>query len=103
MTAMFRCYVLGCREQTIIGTIHKRFGRVVSCADHNPIRHAVNRPLQAASITSRPTSNGRPGTPVLATKPAPIIPPSDGEAIEIPIDWWSFKSVAPMKPGNDLF
>ena len=46
----FSCYVLGCKSPAVIGCRHVRFGRVVSCQGHNPIRHAYDREL----ITTQP-------------------------------------------------
>jgi hypothetical protein len=40
-----KCYVLGCYQPTVLGCRHRQFGRVVSCAGHDPVRAAYDAPL----------------------------------------------------------
>jgi len=39
MSLLSGCYVLGCYEETVLGVIHKRFGRVDTCIGHDPTHH----------------------------------------------------------------
>jgi hypothetical protein len=75
-----RCYVLGCRQSTVIGCRHRRFGRVVSCPGHNPIAHAYDvalvdgtRPAVSPALPALPAADVDGGTRV-PVHPAPAAP-----------------------------
>lgn len=39
------CYVIGCHQPVTVGSVHKLFGRVESCASHYPDRVGYARAL----------------------------------------------------------
>ena len=101
MLTLFSCFVGCCTEPTVIGTVHKRFGRVVACAGHNPIKHAYNVPLgtpaaveilaEYVEINARiagtwiaPGDEPSGGSKVPAVPYAPKLPPSGGAALPEP-------------------
>ena len=44
------CYVRGCREETVIGRVHRFFGKVDACGGHDPEKHGYGRPLSNVMI-----------------------------------------------------
>jgi hypothetical protein len=113
---IFSCYVLGCGDDSILSANHKMYGRVSACASHDPIKHGYDKPLiapGAIATASTVTPKGGGGSKVLATRPAPIVPPSDGEAIAVPVypafakvtlsPRTAIRPVAPVHTADDLF
>lgn len=41
--ATYSCYVLGCRDDSVVGRRHKQYGFVDACAGHDPDRYGVAR------------------------------------------------------------
>jgi hypothetical protein len=73
----FDCYVIGCHERPIMGAVHKRFGRVLCCAQHAPSRGDCASPFaEPGASAQRPPSappDAPPPAPIEAT-PAPAVP-----------------------------
>lgn len=74
---MYLCYVLGCTDETTIGRLHQRFGRVDCCVSHDPDRHGVaiafGKPApETAPAAAKPSPAG--GTKVPRPIPAPRFP-----------------------------
>jgi hypothetical protein len=75
-----KCYVGGCYEEASVGRLHQQFGRVDTCASHDPAKHGYARPFGVpAPIAELPTSTIPPltgGTRVPRRPIQPIIPPA---------------------------
>lgn len=84
------CYVRGCNDAPVLSTVHKRNGMVATCVGHDPHRHgygvsffgARNYPVAVAAKTGGIRPAG--GAKVPAVPVAPVIPPNDGEALQVP-------------------
>ena len=50
---LYECYCIGCHDDSVIGRIHKQFGRVDCCAAHDPARFGQARDLLYPAVTAQ--------------------------------------------------
>ena len=59
--SLYSCYINSCRQDSIVGRVHKIYGRVDCCATHDPEPHGYARGMFDAVLAEETTSVSQSG------------------------------------------
>jgi hypothetical protein len=81
------CYVLGCRDEAVVGRLHQVRGRVDACPSHDPAKHGYARSFGVPApiaVPEPPTPRPLNGGTKVPRRPIPPVIPPMPDALALP-------------------